>query len=88
MTMCFTVNVAVNKTAKQSTTSFYHEYLWDAALAIDGETKFKVDCKCCSCTSGSNETPWLEIDLENTYNIGRIDVFGRNDTKSKSKGIR
>ncbi|MGC9400243.1 MAG: LamG-like jellyroll fold domain-containing protein [Anaerolineae bacterium] len=74
-----TVNVAVGKTATQSS-----DYLgqYGAALAVDGNTS--GDFQAGSVTHTNNEyRPWWQVDLGASYNIATLALWNRTDGSSE-----
>ena len=74
------VNVAVDRPVSQSFT-----YLdWAGDKAVDGNTcrdegQYPDDDKCCSATKvGSGDEVFWMIDLEEQYEVTRLEIFARN----------
>lgn len=76
-----TVNIAYGKQATQSSTLNWSGYDWNANLALDNVTTFTGDnCQCCSGTTNTSPK-WWKVDLEQEYNIGKIELYGRPFTR-------
>ena len=67
-------NVALGKTAKQSST----DYEAPAAYAVDGNTDGKFDVKSTTHTK-SEDNPWWEVDLGEVQPVERVMVWNRTD---------
>ena len=69
-------NIAVNKTAIQSSTA----YGGVASRAVDGNTDGDWSQNSVTHTS-STEHPWWQVDLGTTYDVSAIEVWNRTDTE-------
>ncbi|MCD4548936.1 alpha-L-fucosidase [Schaalia sp. lx-260] len=67
------LNLALEKPARQITTG------WGglAERAVDGNTDGVWNNGSLSHTSGRDEDPWWEVDLEDMYKVTHVDVFNR-----------
>lgn len=65
------------KTIPSQSTIYTNSLNFGPFKAIDGIEKYDVDsCECCSVTDG--DTPsWWQINLQNKYLIGDVEIFGR-----------
>lgn len=68
------VNIALNKTANQSSTMFLFS---NASLAVDGNRDKVFEHTYCSHTK-SETRPWWMVDLENVYPVNRIKIVNRS----------
>lgn len=75
------INVAIKGSAKQS--SQYSDA--EAKRAIDGRTEGEYAKGSVSHTSGSDDNPWWEVDLENSRPIERVVVWNRTDGNAGSR---
>lgn len=68
-------NVALNKTAIQSTTDFGGS----ASRAVDGNTSGRYGDRSVTHTRGAAGNHWWRVDLGAVYDISQINVFNRTD---------
>lgn len=53
-----------------------------ASNAIDeNDSTDPEQCDCCASTKVTAGNPWLQINLRDRYSLGRIEIFGRNNSK-------
>ena len=70
-----TGNLALAGTASQSSTG----YSGSASRAIDGNTNGRYNNGSVTHTANSDGSPWWQVDLGTTKNIGEIRLFNRTD---------
>jgi hypothetical protein len=70
-----TGNLALSGTASQSSTG----YSGSASRAIDGNTNGSYSSGSVTHTATSDASPWWQVDLGSTENIGDIKIFNRTD---------
>jgi len=72
------LNLALNKSATQS--SVYTASLSPAVAsrAVDGNTSGNWNVQSIAATNGVEDNPWWQVDLGNESNIGEIKLFGRD----------
>lgn len=51
---------------------------------MDGSKNYSKDCKCCSSAVKQESYPWWHVDLGNTYDIGKINIYGRPTTDTET----
>ena len=76
-------NVALHKPANQSYPFTDDQFTWTADKAVDGcllRNPYKG--RCCSCTGSFIDNYW-HLNLKDTYQVQRIDIYGRNDLTGK-----
>ena len=61
---------------------------WQAERVVDGNSNRDVEnCGCCAATSFKRD-PWLELDLQQEYNISSVVVTGRNSLGFNGELVR
>ncbi|KAI8503079.1 hypothetical protein Bbelb_189000 [Branchiostoma belcheri] len=82
------VNVALGKTAFQTTTQGYHtpatgeQYPGDAGRAVDGNTDGYLWDNSCTHTKAEHNPTWW-VDLGQSYPINRVVIFNRHDQRER-----
>ncbi|XP_052804535.1 uncharacterized protein LOC128234367 [Mya arenaria] len=74
------VNLALGATTSQFDTLEYSGFTWDSDKAVDGCTlqDNPETQQCCAASLGTAENFW-RVDLNTTYRVSRVMVYGRND---------
>ncbi len=70
-------NVALNKTATQSSTS--SQYGASASAAVNGNTDGTLSTTNVTHTAGGEQEPWWQVDLGASYRINQINVWNRTN---------
>ncbi|KAL3867984.1 hypothetical protein ACJMK2_040825, partial [Sinanodonta woodiana] len=78
------VNVAIGKTASQSSTyegnTAYNDIgPYNSSLAVDGNTDTRLHGNSCSHTDPSETNAWWTVDLQALYSVIGIRIFQRSD---------
>ncbi|XP_071097868.1 uncharacterized protein [Haliotis cracherodii] len=82
---CQMENIAYGKTADQSSTYNESVTLYNASLAVDGNSDTNFIAKSCSHTNGSETASWhVILDTKLIFNISRIRIYLRDDVFDKS----
>ena len=76
-------NVALNKTAYQSSDYEENGEILYAGLAVDGNTNSEFFAQPKTCIHVYRNDPWWAVDLAQTYYIRLVRIFNRGDCCGK-----